>query len=251
MKIYHVFFYAACFIVLNNYSFSFAQTQIYTEHEITMLTENICNLLLHKHLDEDLIHFLLNKQCLKDKVINTIISQKIFEKFYKRKNSWTKIKNYYFLIKTIVILAIIIIVAYLLAHYLELPGMLCSKNLVASNCKQESNIGGSSHSDQPQTSNGELESLSEIHHPLENQKEQNFDIATQVQQEKQQPNQEISTMQLEQEITQQNMSYDFEQYPKINPFAPVSIEHMYDYDLNEKIKEQIKHAMSIGLEPEI
>jgi len=272
MNLYHVFFYLTCFIALNNYSFLFAhdgdkssKTQACVDRKITMLIDNICDLLLHGYSTDEvikiladnqkhqydtqklvtLIHFLLNKKHSKNIILNILVNNENFKKFYAQKNFWTQVKNCYFVLKIIVILAIIIIVAYLLSHYFDLPGLFCSNSLSASDNKQEFNEDKSSSCKQPQAHDSDPECRSESSQPSENQEEQNLDVAMQVQQITQQPDQS-TPIETEQKRYQQDMQPNSKQ---TNPFGLAPLLHIYDHELYMELKQQIEHAKRIGLEP--
>lgn len=236
---------------------------------IKVLVENICDLLQQGHSPDEIaalfnddpenlhliqifvdkIHQLLNEYQSKEIVINIILHNKESESFRK------KFKNYYFVLKVIFTIGLIIALSYTAYHFKDwLSDMLSNllpdwlkRNQPARNNNSRNRNNSNNNTRQPNRQQIS-ETSDNINSSIQNNSVQNTqEFSPQL------PNHSNTIDQSNQTAYgPSGISYGSENQDQINQrWEGLVIAHKLDTRLDELITQQIEHARRIGLNPEL
>jgi hypothetical protein len=266
MKIHSLFF---CFFIFFTCDWPL---KAFSHDDIILCAENICELLLHGGLRDDctiekyvtyMSPDVPDKQYTREPVINVIVNNEEMEKFYAQKNFWSTIKNGIFVLKSLVALAIVLVILYLLYRgYEEFFEWPPDKPYPSSQLQEGGDVAMPTdiqgHGGMDQRDNGgmtqkqqEQEQEQEKNQSINSQKSERLNhVGTQESGAGNQPSQD-AMLQKQQEKKQQNQKTSSSSGQKTSPNSwldlhTTSMQFIF-YWLRSGMKKEIDHAKSIGL----
>lgn len=284
---WHIAFFLLTILPLTAYTSCQNQAITHFNDLVTLLTETVYELLEQGYtIDQIALHLeklshqqdqyspeiqtlittiahLFAQQHAKNDVINIIVQNEEAEKFYAQANFRAKVKNYYFMVKSVIILCIILIICYFINRYFyKLNWFTCGfweKGAKKSQSAHPSITQSSSTNNEKLNTKSQLTQPNQIHNQSNQQPSTNINLSPNNSHHKGDVSQglveiagfnaELYQLLLQQGNQAQHLGLEPTRISSQNSNGLNVVAQRSHRKFNDLIKEQLTYAKEIGLEP--